>query len=227
MIEMDDNSKLRAFDKVASEYFDKNFGSFNKSDLEVLLFSEYIEYLIRSGYRYDDYSLSKELGITQSRVRTLKEKKELKYPIGKDYWKENLAYEFKYAKYDEEHKRIVIPIEDVNVLIEVRQFIKELGWYDEYQLNKKLLTLRIDCFADLCSSLSETNIFDKDTQRKLDKLKKADSSGTVEKFLLNFGKDGLKEIMLTASKDILVEVLRLLPFGGVAGRLIDGFCELL
>ena len=33
--------KIRVFDLIANEYFNKNFGSMSKSDYETLLFSEY------------------------------------------------------------------------------------------------------------------------------------------------------------------------------------------
>ena len=88
-MEFKDEEKIRLFDKLDELYFRKNFGSVSKTDLETLLFSEYIECCIRNNVAYDDYSLSKELGITQSRIRALKERKELKYPLNDDpeWWK--------------------------------------------------------------------------------------------------------------------------------------------
>ena len=56
--------KQACFDKISELYFCKNFGSTSKADLEVLLFSEYIGHCISAGEPYDDYTLSKQLGIT-------------------------------------------------------------------------------------------------------------------------------------------------------------------
>lgn len=73
--------KAEAFDSISELYFDRNFGSTSKSDFETLLFSIYIEHLIKNGLPYDDYIMSKTLGITETRVRALKERKQLKYPF--------------------------------------------------------------------------------------------------------------------------------------------------
>lgn len=72
------DEKAAAFDKISALYFAQNFGSTSKADFETLMFSEYIEQHIKHGLPYDDYTLSKELGLTQSRIRALKERKELK-----------------------------------------------------------------------------------------------------------------------------------------------------
>ena len=68
----DDSEKEELFKKISFAYFERNFGSMSKSDLETLLFSEYIEHHIRHRLPYDDYTLSKELGINKARIRTLK-----------------------------------------------------------------------------------------------------------------------------------------------------------
>lgn len=85
------DEKIIVFDKIAALYFEKNFGSTTKADFETLLFSEYIEHCMRCGEPYDDYSLSKKLGITQLRIRSLKERKELKYPCSDFDWKDSTA----------------------------------------------------------------------------------------------------------------------------------------
>ena len=63
------------FDELMDMYFRRNFGSTSKADLETFLFSYYLEHLIRNGMPYDDYTLGKDLGLTISRVRSLKEKR--------------------------------------------------------------------------------------------------------------------------------------------------------
>lgn len=89
------------------------------------MFSEYIEHCINNNVHYDDYNLSKELGITQARIRALKERKELKYPHIGFNWKESFAQEIKNAKYDENDHYIKVIIQDVNVIKEVRHYIEE------------------------------------------------------------------------------------------------------
>ena len=89
-VEFSDSEKIKFFNEISSRYFNKNFASMSKIDIETLIFSEYIEHCLRNRLEIDDYTISKELGITQSRVRTLKERKELKYPHDEFDWKNAL-----------------------------------------------------------------------------------------------------------------------------------------
>lgn len=210
-----DNEKQSCFDKISELYFRQNFGSTSKADFEVLLFSEYIEHCISAGEPYDDYTLSKQLGITQSRIRSLKERKELKYPHTGFDWKASFAESVKNAKYDESDHYVKIIVQDINVLNEVRHFIEEKGWYDECSLNKKLLRLPLDCFTEICaddSSLADT--FSTEAKKKISAIAKSDSN--IQCFLSDFTKDGLKEFLMKASKQAILSVIQLLPFGGLA-----------
>lgn len=228
MKDFSDEFKIRVFDKIAMEYFDRNFGSMSKSDLETLLFSEYIEYLIETGQDFDDYTMSKQLGITQSRISSLKERKELKYPINREYWRDAFAETVKYAKYDEEKKRIIIPIEDTNVRIEVRHFIDQMRWFDEYQLNRKLLTLPMGCFLELCTRLNEDDVFNAETKKRIKALGKKEGAGkAVSEFSKDFTIEGFKKFAAEASKQLLIDALGLMPFGGTAKVIISYFCDVI
>ncbi len=69
----DEKSKCDAFDRIAEHFFCKNFGSMQKSEFELLLFSIYTDRLAvlsknpenQIPVRCDNYTISKELGITQ------------------------------------------------------------------------------------------------------------------------------------------------------------------
>ena len=205
--------KQSCFDKISELFFCKNFGSTSKSDLEVLLFSEYIEHCISSGEPYDDYILSKQLGITQSRIRTLKERKELKYPHKDFDWKTSFAGSLKNAKYDETDHYVRILIQDVNVLNEARHFIEEKGWYDECSLNKKLLRLPLDCFTEICiDDESLAAVFSLEAKKNIKAIAK--SNNDIRSLLNDFTKDGLKNFLMSASKQAILSVIPLLPFGG-------------
>ena len=207
--------KIALFDKISALYYNKNFGSTSKSDFETLLFSEYIEHCLRSDIPYDDYSLSKELGITQSRIRSLKERKELKYPYKDFKWKKAFAASAENAKYDEFDHYVKFIIQDINVMNEVRHFVEERGWYDVCSLNKKLLSIPLDCFVEIClEDESITELFSPDVKKKIKKVAKSDSD--IADFLNDFSKEGLKSFMMSAGKEALLSVLSCLPFGGVA-----------
>lgn len=210
-----DEEKIIVFDKIAELYFEKNFGSTTKADFETLLFSEYLEHCMRCDEPYDDYSLSKKLGITQSRIRSLKERKELKYPYSDFDWKDAFVKSASNAKYDETDHYVKFIIQDVNVLSEVRHFIEEKGWYDECSLNRKLLRIPLDCFTEICiEDESITNLFSPEAKKAIKKISDADSE--ISKLLDDFSKEGLKSFMMSASKEAILAVLPCLPFGGPA-----------
>ena len=221
MIDFSTDEKCALFDKIEKMYFERNFGSVTKSDFETFLFSEYIEHCLEHQKPYDDYTLSKTGGITQSRVRTLKERKELKYPYEKFDWKENFASLVRNAKYDEADHYVKIIIEDVNVMNEVRHFIEEKGWYDECSLNKKLLRIPLNCFAEICIGNERIeNLFTPDVKADVEKLIDENSpekdKSSVKNFLTEFSKEGLEGFLMSASKELICGLISLLPFGGIA-----------
>lgn len=222
-----DKEKIRLFDKIEELYFKRNFGSTSKSDIETLLFSEYIECCISHDQPFDDYSLSKELGITQARVRSLKERKELKYPHNEadlDWWKKPFAEAVKNAKYNEKDHSIKFIIQDINVMNEVRHFIEEVGWYDECSLNKKLLVLPLDCFTEICLEQDSLTVLFADNEKKRIKKLANNYDGVIE-FAKDFSADGLKKLLMVASKDVINIVLQTLPFGGIAKTAFDNLAN--
>lgn len=65
--------KAEAFDKIAELFYNCNFGSTSKADIETLMFSIFIERILKEDgpenfKSYSDYTLSKALCITQARV---------------------------------------------------------------------------------------------------------------------------------------------------------------
>lgn len=223
------DEKIAIFDKISKKYFNKNFGSMSKSDFETLLFSEYIEHCIKNNIKYDDYSISKELGITQARVRSLKERKELKYPYEGFDWQKAFVNSVENAKYDKHNHCVKMIVQDVNVMIEVRNFIENEGWYDELSLNKKLLSIPLDCFVEICYKIENfDNIFSDDIKKKIKSIENSEDT-SVKTLLKDFSKDSLKSFLMSASKEMISEVLKLLPFGGLAktafgflSRIIEG-----
>ena len=105
-----------------------------------------MEKLRDSNVLITDYKISRDLGITQQRVRNLRIKENLVYPISFD-WKKELANCIRNAKYEEPN--MVIDIPDPNVMIEIRNYLEEHGQYSDIRLNSRLLTVRVDFFPDL------------------------------------------------------------------------------
>ena len=172
------------------------------------MFHIYIEHLIReicidnndNAIDYtlcSDYVISRQLGITQQRVRSLKVRSELAYPI-KYEWKKSLATLTKHARYDKNTKMITLNIPDPNLYLEIRNFIESHGDYVEVTLNNKILRLRVEYYIDLLLELDE-NINRKDVIKRLrdkfshDKKQNVDlERDSIAKTLLNLSKQGME-----------------------------------
>ena len=119
--------------------------------LDVLMFSLYIERILdvseSDAKSYSDYTLSKYLGITQTRISNLKIKKELQYPYEKFSWKPSFERVLKNYRYD--NGKIMLFIPDRNLYPELKNAIEESEGYVEITLNPTLLQVTPEYFIDL------------------------------------------------------------------------------
>ncbi|MCR5701133.1 MAG: hypothetical protein K6G76_03190 [Lachnospiraceae bacterium] len=218
-----EDEKKRLFDDIMDMYFHRNFGTISKTDFETYIFSYYIEHLLDNDLPYDDYTLGKDLGITQSKVRSLKERKELRYPRKEYNWKKSFLEYAQNAKYDEVKHLVKFIIPDVNVIKDARNFFEINNQYDEYQLNPKLFQCRADAFLEIGRMLAEEEHVTFDNSINKNQLKKIlddpDISEQDKKLASEFFKeaslDGLKEILINCSKEVILMVLEsLFPQAG-------------
>lgn len=149
----DDKQKITVFNKIASLYFNKNFGTTSKADFELLMFSFFIRNSKESKNLDSDYLIANQLGITDSRVRTLKEKLQLRYPDVNYNWKQEFLRAAVHARLDDKKGLIKFSIKDVNVLRDVRNYIIEKGYYDEFQRNPCLFQCPYATFINIGVSL--------------------------------------------------------------------------
>jgi len=228
-----EKQKAEILDEISGHYFNRNFGSMSKSDFELLLFHSMLEYLkAHEPENYSDYRLSKTLGISQTRIRNMKVKAELVYPHQDlaDNWKYIFQSYIKYAKYDENTGLVKMNIPDVIVLTELRNYMEENNWYDEYQLNPKLFQCRLDIFLELSEKVEDREFpIDEETKGKLKKLE-FDSLNSTEKEVLNLLKNGYKkEAIKKFGKKLTIgfikEVLKCVPFGSFAQVLLEAITE--
>ena len=156
----DDATKAKAFDEIAKQYYLCNFGTMQKADIDVLLFSLYIDQILAKTEQnmetYNDYTLSKYLGITQSRISTLKVKKELKYPYPGFDWRESFKRVLDKARY--ENGKIKIYISDKNLYLEIKNAIECNGGYIDVSLNPHLLQISPDYFINLVLAISDETV---------------------------------------------------------------------
>ncbi len=162
-VSFSDEEKIKMFDEISNHFFNANFGQTSKSELELMMFNFYIKKMILANKNQDgtidyntcsDYKISKDLGITQQRVRNLKVKNQLVNPIEFD-WQKAFAQLITNAKF--EKLKVTINIPDPNLYYEIQNFLEEQGAYIERQLNSKLLIIRIEYFIDLFISVEPEN----------------------------------------------------------------------
>lgn len=203
----DEKSKAAAFDKIAEHFYKANFGTMAKTDIETLMFSIFIEQILNNlqakegstanFQAYSDFLLSKELGISQNRVSSLKLKKQLQYPYEFN-WQEAFEKVSKNASY--EHGKIKIQIPDINLFYEIKNAVEESGGYIELSLTSKLLTISPGYFIDLLVAISP----DKDRDIIRAELRNAIRKANQDNEYIDrqpFGRQ-----LVNCGKDIIVEV---------------------
>ncbi len=200
--------KIKLFDEIADKYFNRNFGTMMKADIDVMIFSTYIEHLLNNNMKYDDYTIAQELGLTENRVRTLKERKQLKYPYEKFNWKEAFVKLIPTAKYNKKSELVQMCVEDVNLMREIRHYFIEKKYFDEHQLNSKLLQCKLEFFIDVCNSLDGNEINLSENEKKNLKKLSAEDKGAIEKIIAGDFSGGFKEL-LNKSPEIIKSVLEI------------------
>ena len=107
-IEFTNKEKVEMFDEIAKKFYNHNFGTFSKSEMELMMFNFYIKKIVSTNvesdntlnYNYSsDYYISKDLGITQQKVNNLKIKNQLVNPIEFD-WKKSFLKLVGNARFD-------------------------------------------------------------------------------------------------------------------------------
>lgn len=156
-------NKGEAFDEIAKLFYYRNFSTVSKSEIDLIMFHFYMKALLtkyadeNGVLDYDtcsDYEISKQLGITQERVRNLKIKSQARYPEPFDWKKSFQSLEDK-IRYDEQKKRIIIPISDPNLYIEIKNYIEENGGYVEVQRSGNYLQIRPEYYLFLLFDSSD------------------------------------------------------------------------
>ena len=177
-----DAVKAAAFDRVAELFFNKNFGTASKSDIDVLMFSMYIDKILEQSEgeisTYSDYTLSKYLGITQSKVKSLKIKKELIYPREEFCWENSFRKIYSNAQYKDGNILLFVP--DPNLYIELKHFIEENNGLVDIRLNSSLLVVSLESFLDLVVYVADES--EKNVIRNFLKDKFIERQANVENF---------------------------------------------
>ena len=132
------------------------------------------------------------------------------------------------AKYNDTKRLVQLYVGDVNLIKDIRNYVYQHGWFDEFQINPKLFQCGVDHFINLCKSLEGSYAFDSETKRAIKSLAKNDKEkSAIEKIISGSFEDGMAELIKDVSKEALAEILKLLPFGGIAKDAIDAFINVI
>lgn len=220
-----DFEKARAFDAIAEKYYLSNFGSLSKSDIDVLMFSLYIDRILKKDNKnfqsYSDYTLSKYLGITQTKISNLKVKKELVYPYEGFDWRESFLSIADKAVYEKGYIKLYIP--DRNLFLEIQNAIESGNGIMEITLNPKLLQVKLESFLDLMVALCD----EKDRKSIMKEIRKKLKNDSSDADYIENGPLGLRLAKETA-KPAMDLILSCIPafkgievVGNIASTIIE------
>lgn len=188
-----DKKKADAFDRIAEKYYFNNFGTFSKSEIDLLMFDIYLEQSIINNKlntnlvdynAVSNYKMARNLGITPQRIRNLKVKKQYVYPVKFD-WKESLANILNDDKniHIVDNKTIKINIPDPNLFLAIQEEIEAEGGYLDIQLNSRLLSVPIDNFMIIVKLISREDEYDKICEKVIEKYNSINKENKIEKGL--------------------------------------------
>lgn len=207
-------AKIRAFDRIAACCLNHNFGTLGKADFELLLFSIYLDNARETGAPTDDYTISRELGLTQQRVRGLKIKQHLR--DGNDIdWKRMLAQQASKPHYSQDERYIMLTFDEPAVMIEVQHYIEQKGGFVDFSFNPKVLKMPIQSFALLMVELG----IEKDEEACLKTLNRIwlEENDEHEKLTKPTMQQRLKNGSIKFLKSAVNEVALMLINGGLSG----------
>lgn len=140
-----ESNVLKRFEEA--RVFTRHFGSFSKSDYEILMFTIFQDSLEKP---LRDYDISIALGITESKVRSLRIKSQLLYPK-KLEWTEELVKSIKHGYYDRIQQQVTVTFEDPSVQSLMKNMIEEKCGVVWQSLNVKQLILPVESFLLLAA----------------------------------------------------------------------------
>lgn len=165
ILELSKEEKEDAFDRLADMFYDRNFGTASKADIETLMFAIYMQGLIRK-YSDDegvldysvcsDYKIGRQLGITPQRVSTLKVRMEQRYPQDDFDWKKSfkrLVSDGRNVHVSGGNIRINIP--DPNLFLAISDYIEDHSGIVDIQLNRKVLSVSQHDFISLLAVFAD------------------------------------------------------------------------
>lgn len=142
-------------------YLKRGFGSMNKNDFEVFIFSRLLseEYAMKS-----DYEISIALKMPISKVKRLRYECSLKYPCDDCNYNDKLMTIFDKIQLRNDGKQVIFIVEDVATRQYVADVLKKDGRVIDSSFNTEIVKLYIDDFVFLVQK-----VYDVDYQTKIER----------------------------------------------------------
>lgn len=143
-------AKKENAEELVKFYFEPSFGARSKSDFDLMMFKIY--YAGLNGKGISDIEISRDLKITQAKVRSLKNRLRLVYPQesgeGLDHYLEKLFATTKHIHYNEKSEKIEITVLDSILYENIKDKLEEGGACLDITLNPKLFSITAGQFVD-------------------------------------------------------------------------------
>ncbi len=136
------NSKS-SVEEFVRAYVQRGFGSMNKNDFEVWIFSQLMQERLRGKSNYD---ISLELRLPESKVKRLAYEAQLRYPSGVSY-KEQLSEALRKAKMSKDNNYLCFPIENIALRNYLSNILKNKGSYIDSSFNSEIVKINVEDFA--------------------------------------------------------------------------------
>ena len=179
-----EKEKLALADDILPLFLNKNFGTVQKTEVELMVFHHYLKHCESLNKSVSDLSIGKQLGITPARVRNMKLKDYL-HQDDDSSWKQKLLNQMNETSFEIKGKDILFVVCDVTLMTELRSFLEENGFVNEYSLNPNLFSCSVDVMLKIWAILSG---------------KEAD---IVSKSLMDFLEEKDKELKINKDSKIL------------------------
>lgn len=191
-------------EKVLNLYLERGFGSMNKNDFEVFIFSQLLD---KRFLGYNDYKISIELKIPISKIRRLRYEASLKYPTQTDF-KILFVEAMKGARYDNEKNKVIeFSIENISLRQYLRNMLMQDGRFFDSSFNSEIVKISYKDFLYLLENICMDKKAEKEIKNVIDKNSDKDiphyiamAVGAIAK---GVGGETLKEIVDVSIKELM------------------------
>ena len=149
-----EQEKIALADDILPLFLNKNFGTVQKTEIELVVFHHYLKHCKSLNTSVSDLNVGKQLGITPARVRNMKLKDYLHQDDDDSIWKQELLKQMNETSFEIRGKDILFVIRDVTLMTELRNFLEENGFVNEYSLNPNLFSCSVDVMLKMWAILS-------------------------------------------------------------------------